>query len=150
VRQDRFITLLGEHAPVLSRWSYQANEPYSLTVAFHAGEDEWVEWVFARDLLMAGLVGPSGIGDVRFVPFEDGNDQLLMLEIESDQGHAAWFLDRKEAEALVVDDPPAEGAALVRVVDEGAELGVGHWSPLLNIHLSITGKYLMDVVSVGR
>lgn len=98
VRQDRFINLISEHTPVLSRWSYQADEPFSVTIAFQAGEDRWVEWVFARDLLLAGLVGPAGIGDVRFVPFEDREERLLMLQVESDQGRASWFLSRSEAE----------------------------------------------------
>jgi hypothetical protein len=113
VRQDRFINLLSEHAPVLSRWSYQADQPYSVTVAFQAGVDRWVEWVFARDLLIAGLNGPAGIGDVRFVPFEDQEEQLLLLQVESDQGRASWFLDRTEA---------AEFVEMTRqVVPEGAE-----------------------------
>ncbi|MQA60389.1 MAG: SsgA family sporulation/cell division regulator [Actinophytocola sp.] len=113
VRQDRFINLLSEHAPVLSRWSFQANEPYSVTVAFQAGPDKWVEWIFARDLLLAGLHGPAGIGDVRFVPFEDLEERLLMLQVESDQGRASWFLDRSEAE---------EFAEMIRqIVPEGAE-----------------------------
>ncbi|MGH3951435.1 MAG: SsgA family sporulation/cell division regulator [Pseudonocardiaceae bacterium] len=101
VRQDRFINLLNEHAPVLSRWSYQADQPFSVTVAFQTGADRWVEWVFARDLLVAGLVGPAGIGDVRFVPFEDGEERLLLLQVESDEGRASWFLDRREAEEFV-------------------------------------------------
>jgi len=101
VRQDRYINLLSEHTPVLSRWSYRADEPYSVTVAFQAGQDRWVEWVFARDLLIAGLHGPAGIGDVRFVPFEDDGEKLLLLQVESDQGRASWFLDRNEAEEFV-------------------------------------------------
>lgn len=113
VRQDRFINLLSEHAPVLSRWSYRADEPYSVTVAFQAGADRWVEWVFARDLLIAGLKGPAGIGDVRFVPFEDEKDKLLLLQVESDQGRASWFLDRSEAEEFV--------EMTFQAVPEGAE-----------------------------
>lgn len=113
VRQDRFINLLSEHAPVLSRWSYQADEPYSITVAFQTGADKWVEWVFARDLLLAGIKGPAGIGDVKFVPFEDQRERLLLLQVESDQGRASWFLDRDEAEDFV--------EMTLQVVPEGAE-----------------------------
>lgn len=115
VRQDRFINLLNEHTPVLSRWSYQADQPYSVTVAFQAGEDNWVEWVFARELLMAGLVGPAGIGDVRFVPFEDQEERLLMLQVESDQGRASWFLNRAEAEEFA--------EMTLQIVPEGSEEG---------------------------
>ncbi|MBA0124709.1 SsgA family sporulation/cell division regulator [Haloechinothrix sp. YIM 98757] len=100
-RNDRFINLHSEHTPVLSRWSYHPEEPFSITVAFQTGVDQWVEWVFARDLLMAGVVGPAGIGDVRFIPFDDGDERLLLLQIESDQGRASWFLDRREAEEFL-------------------------------------------------
>ncbi|MDV6013140.1 SsgA family sporulation/cell division regulator [Haloechinothrix sp. LS1_15] len=104
-RNDRFINLHSEHTPVLSRWSYDPEEPYAVTVAFQIGVDQWVEWVFARDLLMAGVVGPAGIGDVRFVPFDEPDsehgERLLLLQIESDQGRASWFLNRDEADEFL-------------------------------------------------
>lgn len=101
VRQDRFINLHSEHTPVLSRWSYRADEPYSVTVAFQVSSDVWIDWVFARDLVIAGLQGPSGVGDVRFVPFEDGGKQLLLMQVESDQGRASWFLGRDDLEEFI-------------------------------------------------
>ncbi|GAA5122203.1 SsgA family sporulation/cell division regulator [Haloechinothrix salitolerans] len=98
VRQERFIDLLSERAPVLSRWSYTPDEPFTITVEFQTSHDSWITWVFARDLLLAGLKAPAGIGDVRFVPFEDEGDRLLLFQVESDQGRASWFLNRDEAE----------------------------------------------------
>lgn len=101
VRQDRFINLHSEHAPVLSRWSYRADEPYSVTVAFQVSSENWIDWVFARDLVIAGLQGPSGIGDVRFIPFDDKSERLLLMQVESDQGRASWFLNRDELDEFV-------------------------------------------------
>ncbi len=98
VRQERFIDLLSERAPVLSRWSYSADEPFAITVEFQTDSNAWITWVFARDLLLAGLKAPAGIGDVRFVPFEDEGDRLLLFQVESDQGRASWFLNRDDAE----------------------------------------------------
>lgn len=98
VRQERFIDLLSERAPVLSRWSYSPDEPYSITVEFQTSPDSWITWVFARDLLLAGLQAPAGVGDVRFVPFEDEGDRLMLFQVESDQGRASWFLNRDDAE----------------------------------------------------
>lgn len=112
-RTDRLINLLGEHAPMLSHWSYSSDEPFSVTVAFQSGPDAWVEWVFARDLLMAGIMGPAGIGDVRFVPFDDGHARFLLLVIESDQGRASWFLTRDEAEEFL--------AMTLEIVPSGSE-----------------------------
>jgi Streptomyces sporulation and cell division protein, SsgA len=37
-------------------------------MAFHVGTDEPVEWIFARDLLAAGIKSPQGEGDVKVWP----------------------------------------------------------------------------------
>ncbi len=37
-------------------------------MAFHVGTDEPVEWIFARDLLAAGIESPQGEGDVKVWP----------------------------------------------------------------------------------
>jgi len=110
VRQERFINLLSERAPVLSRWSYNPDEPFTVTVEFQTSPENWITWVFARDLLVAGLKAPAGIGDVRFVPFDDQGDALLLFQVESDQGRASWFLNRDEADefvAMTLDAVPA-------------------------------------------
>lgn len=109
VRQERFIDLLSERAPVLSRWSYSPGEPFAITVEFQTESDAWITWVFARDLLLAGLKAPAGLGDVRFVPFEDEGDRLLLFQVESDQGRASWFLNRDDAEefaTMTLDSVP--------------------------------------------
>lgn len=111
VRLERFITLTNEAAPVYSCWSYRADDPYAITVEFQTSPETWVTWTFARDLLLAGLKAPAGIGDVRFVPFEDQGDRLLLFQVESDEGRASWFLNREDAEAfanMTLDAVPVE------------------------------------------
>ena len=111
VRLERFITLTNETAPVFSCWSYRADDPYAITVEFQTSPESWVTWVFARDLLLAGLKAPAGIGDVRFVPFEDHGERLMLFQVESDEGKASWFLSRDEAEAfarMTLDAIPVE------------------------------------------
>jgi hypothetical protein len=39
-------------------------------MAFHVGTDEPVEWIFARDLLAAGIKSRQGDGDVQVWPSE--------------------------------------------------------------------------------
>ena len=95
VRQDRFINLLSEHAPVLSRWSYQADEPYSVTVAFQASPDRWVEWVFARDLLADGLIAHAGEGDVTIRPAVN-DPEVVAIELSSPSGHAVFEASAQE------------------------------------------------------
>lgn len=47
---------------------YSGNDPYAVRMAFHVGTDEPVEWIFARDLLAAGIESRQGEGDVQVWP----------------------------------------------------------------------------------
>ena len=47
---------------------YSGNDPYAVRMAFHVGTDEPVEWIFARDLLAAGIESRHGEGDVQVWP----------------------------------------------------------------------------------
>jgi hypothetical protein len=57
-------------------------------MAFHVGTDEPVEWIFARELLAAGLDGPAGEGDVRVWPADDGGEGVLNIALSSPFGQA--------------------------------------------------------------
>ena len=80
--------------PVTTRWTYDTTEPYALTVAFATDRGRWVEWVFARDLLIDGMTEPSGDGDFRVAP--DPDPSLLVLEIYAPSGSAAFTLERDD------------------------------------------------------
>jgi len=47
---------------------YDGSDPYAVRMAFHVGTDEPVEWIFARDLLAAGIESRQGEGDVHVWP----------------------------------------------------------------------------------
>jgi hypothetical protein len=47
---------------------YSGKDPYAVRMAFHVGTDEPVEWIFARDLLAAGIESRQGEGDVHVWP----------------------------------------------------------------------------------
>ena len=47
---------------------YSGKDPYAVRMAFHVGTDEPVEWIFARDLLAAGIESRQGEGDVQVWP----------------------------------------------------------------------------------
>jgi hypothetical protein len=47
---------------------YSGSDPYAVRMAFHVGTDEPVEWIFARDLLAAGIESQQGEGDVQVWP----------------------------------------------------------------------------------
>jgi hypothetical protein len=67
--------------PVTASLFYTGDDPYAVHMAFHAGTDEAVEWVFARDLLTAGLTEPAGAGDVRAWPSPPGDGGVPVLNI---------------------------------------------------------------------
>jgi hypothetical protein len=89
--------------PLLATLDYSADDPYAIRVAFHVGNDEPVEWIFARELLTVGIVRNIGHGDVRVWPTESSGERILNLSLSSPFGRAHFeaplrpltdFLDR--------------------------------------------------------
>jgi hypothetical protein len=89
------VALYDGTTPVRSRWSYHASHPYTVVAAFQTDRERWVEWVFSRELLVAGLTESSGIGDVRFRPLSERGLDMLVVEIESPEGYALLELDHE-------------------------------------------------------
>jgi Streptomyces sporulation and cell division protein, SsgA len=54
--------------PLVASLYYSGRDPYAVRMAFHVGTDEPVEWIFARDLLAAGIEARQGEGDVQVWP----------------------------------------------------------------------------------
>ena len=54
--------------PLVASMYYSGADPYAVRMAFHVGTDEPVEWIFARDLLAAGVESRQGDGDVQVWP----------------------------------------------------------------------------------
>ncbi|MER6736496.1 SsgA family sporulation/cell division regulator [Streptomyces puniciscabiei] len=54
--------------PVEVRFTYDAADPLAVRMDFTGCADALAPWVFARDLLHAGLHGPTGLGHVRVRP----------------------------------------------------------------------------------
>ncbi|UMP06941.1 SsgA family sporulation/cell division regulator [Amycolatopsis sp. EV170708-02-1] len=47
---------------------YRDDDPYAIAMVLDGGPAGPVEWTFARDLLVEGLVQAAGLGDVRVAP----------------------------------------------------------------------------------
>jgi hypothetical protein len=75
--------------PVKVDLTYHSRDPYAVQASFRTGNGTAVDWVFARDLLQEGLVGPAGTGDVQVQPVA-GNAGKLQLELSSPSGHAVF------------------------------------------------------------
>ena len=53
----RLVTIPQTIVPLTGRLFYSRQDPYAVRIAFHAGLEEPVEWIFARDLLSRGIQG---------------------------------------------------------------------------------------------
>lgn len=94
VQQDMFTVLHGQPAPVVTRWSYSAGDPFAVTLAVRTRNDRWVEWLVARDLVVESLSGPAGIGDIRMSPQLVQGYDIVEIEICSTDGRAVLEVDR--------------------------------------------------------
>lgn len=86
--------------PLVASLSYSKEDPYAIRIAFHVGLDEPVEWIFARDLLAAGIEGEDGLGDVKVWPSAGSLGGLpgtvLNIELSSPFGQAHFEAPVKE------------------------------------------------------
>jgi hypothetical protein len=94
VQQDMFTVLHGQPAPVVTRWSYTAADPFAITLAVRTRHDRWVEWLVARDLVVEGLEAEAGLGDVRLSPQVVQGYDIVEIEISSTDGRAVLEVDR--------------------------------------------------------
>jgi len=117
--------------PLAASLLYTGDDPYAVRMAFHVGTDEAVEWIFARDLLTAGLTEPAGVGDVRAWPSlssDGGGEPVLNIVLSSPFGKAhfeAPMMEMAEFLRRTYDAIPAgrEG----NFFDIGAELDSLLW-----------------------
>lgn len=72
---------------VVAELEYRRAEPYAITATFHVGTGDGVQWLFARDLLIEGLVGPAGQGDIHIAPDEIDADTVV-IDLHSPDGSA--------------------------------------------------------------
>ena len=86
--------------PLAARLFYSHEDPYALSIAFEAGLDKPVEWMFARDLLAMGLEGREGLGDVTVWPSADSESgvpgSVLHIELSSPLGQAHFEAPARE------------------------------------------------------
>lgn len=94
VTQVMFAALTGHDAPVMTRWSYRVSDPFAVTLAVQAPRGRWVEWLLGRDLLLAGLTGIAGDGDVRLCRQQVPGHEVITLEVRSPDGRAMFAVDR--------------------------------------------------------
>lgn len=117
VQQDMFTVLHGQPAPVVTRWSYSATDPFAVTLAVRTRQDRWVEWLVARELVVEALSGPAGLGDIRMSPQVVQGYDIVEIEIRSTDGRAVLEVDRDLLRHFV-----ESSAELVALGEESAVL----------------------------
>lgn len=75
--------------PLLAGLEYAADDPYAIRMSFYVGNDEPVEWIFARELLTVGIVRKVGDGDVEVWP-AGSDDTTLNIALSSPFGNALF------------------------------------------------------------
>lgn len=123
VQQDMFAVLHGQETPLLTRWTYRADDPFAVMMSIARPSGRWIDWLISRDLVDDGLTGPSGIGDVRLTPFTDDEFDVLEVKIGDDEGFASLEFDRDLIERFLeaTYDIVAAGAEST-VIDVEAEI----------------------------
>lgn len=76
--------------PVAAQVRYEARDPFAVHVAFDTGDEEAVEWTFARSLLTEGVSGPAGEGDVQVWPTRSPAGPVVCLTLSSPSGRAMF------------------------------------------------------------
>jgi sporulation and cell division protein SsgA len=115
VSQDMFTVLHGQPAPVVTRWTYSATDPFAVTLGVRTRGDRFVEWLVARDLVVDALRGPVGEGDLRMSPQHVQGYDIVEIEIRSTDGRAVLEVDRDLLAQFVADS-----VGLVPLGDESA------------------------------
>jgi hypothetical protein len=90
-----FTVLHGQPAPVVTRWTYCAADPFAVSISVRASHDRWVEWLVSRELVVDGLDGVAGEGDVRLRPRCVQGYDIVEIEFCSHDGRAVLEVDRE-------------------------------------------------------
>lgn len=95
VTQVMFATLSGQPDPLITRWTYRADDPFAVQLAVQTPRGRWMDWLLSRELLVNGLCGAAGDGDIRVSWQHMGGQEMLRLEIRMADGLALLAVDRE-------------------------------------------------------
>lgn len=117
---------------------YESCDPYAVRLTFHLPGDAPVTWTFARELMVDGVGGPAGDGDVRIAPAEAESQGDVLIRLQVGAEHALFrsgaapliaFLDRTDRlvplgqEGALADFDDRLGEALDRILTEEQNAG---------------------------
>ncbi|RII17746.1 Sporulation and cell division protein [Streptomyces sp. YIM 130001] len=80
----KFMLAEGWAVPMLSRFTYLADDPYAVHLEFHLAMKNPVRWAFAREILIEGVLRSTGRGDVRAWPTYEDTLWLCLHNLEGE------------------------------------------------------------------
>ncbi len=90
----------GGALPMPCTMSYSVTDPFAVSATFRSAEGS-VTWVFSRDLLIDGLRGAAGHGDIRVATHHRTARSLVVLELSSPSGRAEMEAPFEQVQAFV-------------------------------------------------
>ncbi|MFB7862945.1 MULTISPECIES: SsgA family sporulation/cell division regulator [unclassified Streptomyces] len=99
--QARLVASAPRIESVAATLRYDREDPYAVSMAFPPPatlEGVEVSWAFARDLLVQGVEGPAGVGDVRVRPY--GYDRTV-VEFHAPEGVAMVHIRTSELRSFL-------------------------------------------------
>jgi sporulation and cell division protein SsgA len=78
------VTAATGNAELAAELRYDASDPFAVTLAIGLECEEPVIWVFARELLSAGVGGAAGKGDITIEPAKDLTGRKLRITLATD------------------------------------------------------------------
>lgn len=71
--------------PVAARLRYGAHDPYTVHLDNHVELPDPVSWMLSRELLLAGLDGPAGVGDISLWPGPEPEGDSVFLTLHGEE-----------------------------------------------------------------
>ncbi|MER7812188.1 SsgA family sporulation/cell division regulator [Streptomyces sp900116325] len=97
----RLVVSHDDSLSMCMRLRYEPTDPYVVRAVFFAHSDDPVEWVLGRDLLVDGLRGSAGYGDVRIWPAAGRGDQAMRIALGSSVGTALLEVPVQEVKSFL-------------------------------------------------
>jgi hypothetical protein len=92
---------------------YRSADPYAVRLTFHV-DDYMMDWVFARTLLIGGLLEPVGVGDVEISPSRHDGVDTVQITLKPHHVYA------------VLEAPARMIAAFLKRTCQAVPLGTEH------------------------
>lgn len=108
------LTVVDFSGSMFADLCYETRDPFSVALMFRTDAGESIAWSFGLELLTAGMIWPTGDGDVHIAP--DAIPGTIDITLSSPSGRAFLFTDKGDLATFlkkVYELRPADSAAVV-------------------------------------